>query len=330
MRPFSRCTFHHMATALCVAAAFAGTTSQAQSYPVKPVRWMVPSSAGGAFDLMTRGLAPAVSEQMGQTFFVDNNGGAGGNIALSMVSRAEPDGYTILTAGTSQLVFNRFFYKDTGFDAMTDFRGVALLGDLPIALWVHKSVPVTNFKELVTYMKANPNKLNYGSSGIGHLFHLGMEMLADKINVHAVHVPYKGVGPAVQDFLAGRLELIFSVAQRPIMAAWKAGNVRPLVGGTDRRLKDLPTVPTFNEEGIPGMDIPNWAGLVVPVKTPPEIITRLNREMLRATENPIALKAYQGLSMDVVRSTPEAFEEKYKSEIRFWGPFIAKMGIKPQ
>ncbi|OFZ97940.1 MAG: hypothetical protein A3H35_04595 [Betaproteobacteria bacterium RIFCSPLOWO2_02_FULL_62_17] len=304
--------------------------AQAQAYPSKTVRWLIPSSPGGAFDIMTRGLAPAVSEQMGQTFFVDNIGGAGGNIALQTVARAEPDGYTILTAGTSQLVFNRFFYNDPGFDAMTDFKGVAQLGDLPIALWAYKSVPVTNFKELVAYMKANPGKLNYGSSGIGHLFHLGMAMLDDKIGIRAVHVPYKGVGPAVRDFLSGRLELIFSVAQRPVMAAWKAGDIRPLVGGTDRRLKQLPDVPTFNEEGIPGMDIPNWVGLVVPAAVPPEIVTRLNREVLKATESPVAVKTYQGMAMDVVKSTPEEFEEKYKREIRQWGPFIGKLGIKPQ
>jgi tripartite-type tricarboxylate transporter receptor subunit TctC len=244
-------------------------------------------------------------------------------------ARAEPDGYTILTAGTSQLVMNKFFYKSIPYDPVKDYAGVAVLADLPIALWVHTSVPVKSFPELLTYMKARPNELNYGSAGVGHLFHLGMELLEERTGVRAVHVPYKGVGPAVQDFLAGRIQLMFSVAQRQVMAQYRAGKVLPLVGGTDRRLQGLPDVPTFDEMGVPGMDLPNWVGLVVPAQTPKEIIDRLNAEMLKATASEIARKTYTGMAMEVVKSTPQQFEARYKRDIERWGPIIKKIGIEP-
>jgi tripartite-type tricarboxylate transporter receptor subunit TctC len=302
----------------------------AQAYPAKPVRWIVASAPGGAFDLITRGIAPAMSTQTGQTFFVDSIGGAAGVLGMDTAARAAPDGYTILTAGVSQLVFNQFFHKSLPYDTAKDYDAVTLVGELPIALWISTSVGVRTFPELVKYLKANPGKLNYGSAGVGHLFHLAMEMLEDKAGITATHVPYKGVGPAVQDFLAGRIELLFSVVQRPIVAQWKAGKVAPLVGGTDQRLRALPDVPTFSEMGIPGMDLPNWVGVVVPKGTPRDIVARLNREFANATQSEAAQKAYAALGMERVHTTPEQFDAKYRKEIAFWGPFIKKLGIGPQ
>jgi len=317
------------AWALAVALAFSGCAAAQSPYPAKPVRWLVPSAAGGAFDVVTRGLAPVVSQQMGQPFYVDNIAGASGLLGMQTGARADPDGYTILTAGVSQLVMNKFFYKTIPYDPVKDYAGVAMLADLPIALWVQTSVPVKSFPELVQYMKAHPNELNYGSAGVGHLFHLGMALLEERLGVQAVHIPYKGVGPAVQDFLAGRIQLMFSVAQKQVMAQYRAGKILPLVGGTTKRLEALPSVPTFDEMGVPGMDLPNWVGLVAPAGTPKEIIARLNKEVLKATGSEIARKTYSGYAMEVVNETPQQFETRYKRDIERWGPIIKKIGIEP-
>jgi len=309
--------------AVCIAA-------QAQTYPAKPVRWLVPSAAGGAFDVLTRALAPQLSEQTGQPFVVDNRGGAAGLLGMEQGARAAPDGYTILTAGTSQLIFNQFFHAKMPYDPLKDYAPIALLADLPIALWVHTSVPVKTFRELITYAKANPNKLNYGSAGVGHLFHLATEMLSERTGIQVVHVPYKGVGPAMQEFFAGRIQLLFVVAQTPVMNQYRAGKVLPLVGGTDKRLPKLPEVPTFDEMGVPGMEMPNWIGVVAPAGTPREFINRLNREMIAATRSPAAVKTYEGMAMETVTTSPEQLAQKIEREIRTWGPFIRKLGIKPE
>jgi tripartite-type tricarboxylate transporter receptor subunit TctC len=319
-----------IAAMVAVSALVSAGASSAEEYPARTVRWLVPSAAGGAFDIMTRGLAPAMSEQTGQTFYVDNIGGASGLLGMETGARADPDGYTILTAGTSQLVMNPFFISKLPYDPAKDFAGVALLGTLPIALWETQKVPARSFEELVRYTRAHPKKLNYGSAGVGHIFHLGMELLSERTGLQAVHIPYKGVGPAIQDFLAGRIDLMFSVAQRPVMAQYRAGKIRPLAAAATHRLKLLPDVPTFDELGVKDMAIPNWVGLVVPAGTPREIIARLNREVIKATQSEQAQKTYEGMAMDAEASTPEGFEELVRDDARKWGPFVKKLGIKPQ
>jgi tripartite-type tricarboxylate transporter receptor subunit TctC len=318
-----------IAAVIAASVAFAGS-SAADDYPAKTVRWLVPSAAGGAFDIMTRGLAPAMSEQSGQTFYVDNIGGASGLLGMETGARADPDGYTVLTAGTSQLVMNPFFISKLPYDPAKDFAGVALLGTLPIALWETQKVPARSFVELVRYAKEHPNKLNYGSAGVGHIFHLGMELLSERTGLQAVHIPYKGVGPAIQEFLAGRIDLIFSVAQRPIMAQYRAGKIRPLAAAATRRLKLLPDVPTFEELGVKDMALPNWVGLVVPAGTPREIIARLNRGVIKAMQSEQAQKTYEGMAMDAEASTPDEFEQLVRNDVRKWGPFVKKLGIRPQ
>ena len=313
-------------------AAFAGVVTLtasacAQSYPTKPVRWLVPSSATGAFDNVTRALAPTLSAQLGQAMIVENRGGSAGLLGMEQAARATPDGYTLLTAGTSQLIFNKFFYSKLPYDPQKDFAPITLLADLPIALWVHASVPVRSLKELISYAKAHPGKLNYGSAGVGHVFHLGLEMLSQRTGIQLTHVPYKGVGPAQLEFSAGRIELMFSAATAPLMALSKAGKIYALVGGAERRMRVLPEVPTFAESGINGMDVPNWIGLVAPSGIAPDLVARLNREFAKALAAPEVSKFYEAQSYVVDTSSPDQFAKKIARELDTWGPLIKRLGI---
>ncbi|MFH1044233.1 MAG: tripartite tricarboxylate transporter substrate binding protein [Pseudomonadota bacterium] len=310
------------------ACAFAACgTAIAQTYPAKPIRWFVPSAPAGAFDILTRALVPGLSPSLGQPLLVDNRGGAAGVLGMELAAKAAPDGYTLLTAGTSQLIFNKFFYAKLPYDPQKDYAPISMLADLPLALYVHTSVPVKSLQELIKYAKANPNKLNYGSAGVGHVFHLGMVMLSQRTGIQVTHVPYKGIGPAQQEVFAGRIELMFSVASSQMLSQVKAGKLRVLVGGSDKRLSNLPDIPSFEESGIPDMDVPNWIGLVAPAGTPPDIVARLNREVARAIASPEMAKVYESWSYVQVASTPEQFGRKINREIDAWGPVIKSLGI---
>jgi tripartite-type tricarboxylate transporter receptor subunit TctC len=311
----------------CACFALLAGIASAQTYPAKPIRWLVPSSATGAFDNVTRVLAPTLSAQMGQSLFVENRGGSAGLLGMEQAARAAPDGYTLLTAGTSQMIFNKFFYPKLPYDPQKDFAPITLLADLPIALWVHGSVPVRSLKELISYAKANPGKLNYGSAGVGHVFHLGLEMLSQRTGIQLTHVPYKGVGPAQLEFSAGRIELMFSAATAPMMALAKAGKIFALVGGSDRRMRVLPEVPSFADAGVTGMDVPNWIGLVAPDGIAPDLVARLNRELARALAAPEVAKYYEAQSYVVDTSSPDQFAKKIARELDTWGPLIKRLGI---
>jgi tripartite-type tricarboxylate transporter receptor subunit TctC len=310
--------------------ALLAAAASAQPYPAKPLRWVIATVPGSAFDGMTRAVAAALSPQLGQPVYTENIGGASGFLGMSAVARAPADGYNLLTAGSSHLVFNKFFHKSLPYDPENDYVGVSLLGDLAIALWVSSSVGVRNFAELLAYSKAHPGKLNYGSGGVGHILHLGMVMIEERGGVKATHVPYKGLGTALQDFYAGRLDLMLSVAQAPMLAGWKAGKFLPVVAANPRRLSKLPDVPTLAEAGVQALDIPNWVGLVVRRATPRDIVARLNQEVIRALDTPLATKTFDSLAMEKLTSTSEEFERRYRRDIVQWGPLVAQLGVQPE
>lgn len=301
--------------------------ANAQSYPSKPIRWMVPSAATGAFDNVTRALAPVLGAQLGQSLIIENRPGSAGLLGMEQAARAAPDGYTLLTAGASQMIFNKFFYPKLPYDPQKDFAPITLLADLPIALWVHGSVPVRNLKEMIAFAKANPGKLNYGSAGVGHVFHLGLEMLSQRTGIQLTHVPYKGVAPALLEFSAGRIELMFSASTGPVMALYKSGKVFALAGGDDKRMRSLPDVPSFAESGIQGMDAPNWIGLVAPRGLAPDLVTRLNRETQKALASTEVVKVYDSQGYVVDTNSPEQFAKKIANELEAWGPLIKRLGI---
>ena len=304
-----------------------GALAHAQSYPTKPIRWIVPSAPGGAFDAATRALAPTLSQRLGQPLLVDNVGGSAGLLGMDRGAHAAPDGYTLLSAGTSQLIFNKFFYAKLPYDPQKDYAPIGMLSDLPITLWVHASVPVRNMKELIAYAKANPGKLNYGSAGVGHVFHLGMEMLSQNAGIELTHVPFKGIGPANQEFIAGRIQLMLGVPSTQLINLMKDGRVRALAAASASRFPQLPDVPTLDESGIPNMEVPNWIGLVAPSGTPRDIVARIHRELAGSFSAPEALKVYEAWSMVKVNLTSEQFGQKIDREISAWGPVIRKLNI---
>ncbi len=311
---------------LVLLVSFAGAL-QAQNYPTRPIRWLVPSAPAGAFDVATRALAPALSQRLGQPVVVDNRGGAAGVLGMDLGAHAAPDGYTLLTAGTSQLIFNKFFYSKLPYDPQKDYAAVIQLAELPITLWMHSSVPVHNMKQLIAYAKANPGKLNYGSAGVGHVFHLGMEMLSQRAGIELTHVPFKGVGPANQELISGRIQLMLGVPSAPLIALMKEGRLRALAAASAHRFPQLPDVPTLEESGIANMEVPNWIGLVVPSGTPRDIVARVNREVAASFSSPEAVKAYEAWSMIKPGTSSEEFAAKIDREIAVWGPIIKKLNI---
>ncbi|MFH1044234.1 MAG: tripartite tricarboxylate transporter substrate binding protein [Pseudomonadota bacterium] len=306
----------------------AGALALAQSYPTRPVRVVVPNAAGGAFDTITRAFAPQLSAALGQPIVPDNRPAAGGVAGVEYVAKAVPDGYTLLTAGVSQMVLNKHFYAKLPYDPERDFAPIGMIGDLVFALFVHTSMPANNLQELIAYAKANPGKLNYGSAGVGQSFHLAMELLQQRTGAQMTHVPYKGTAPANQDLIAGRIQVMFSPPNAQMLSYVRDGRLRALASVSRKRLPALPEVPTFDEAGIRNLDVAGWSAMFSPAGTPKDVVARLNRELVRVLNLPELAKAYDALSMLPASSTPEQLAEKVSREIAMWGPVVKTLGIQ--
>ena len=307
-----------------------GTGAMAQSYPVKPIRWLVPSGPGGAHDIVARGLVPAMSTYLGQVLVLDNQPAASGTLSHELTARAAPDGYTIVTSSSTQLVLNPFMQAKIPYNALKDFAPVGQIGDLNMALFVLASTEVRTLQGLIDYSKANPGKLNYGSGGIGHSFHLTAEVLKQRTGADLTHIPYKGTNDMLKDFLAGRIEVVFYPPSGAMISQMKAGTIRALATGASKRLSYLPDLPTFDEQGVPNPTVQGWSGIVAPAGTPRPIIDRLNQALQQAQGSPEAMKAYQAMAMIPVASSPEQMADRINHDYKFWGATIQKLGIKPE
>lgn len=311
-------------------AVLAASSAVSQSYPAKPIRWIVTSTPGGAFDLISRTFMGPMSAGLGQPLVIENRPGAGGIVALEFVARAAPDGYTVLTAGISQIVLEQFFHEKLPYNTQRDFAPVGTFGELAFALHVHTSLPVKTLKQLIDYSKANPGKLYYGSAGIGHSFHLATEMLKQRTGADLTHIPYKGTAPGLKDLFVGRIQVMFYPPSSQILSQIRAGVIRPIAAASHRRLPELPDVPTFQEAGIEGYSVATWVGMLAPAGTPKDIVTRLNRELNRAADTPEAKKGYDAISMLPNTSTPEEFAQRISRDTATWGATIKALGIKPE
>jgi len=317
--------------------AFAGlgalvfaTSAFPQPYPSRPIRWIVPTAAGGAYDVVARAVATQMAANLGQPIVVDNRAAAAGIVGMEAIARAAPDGYTIGTTGVSQLTMHPSIYAKLPYDTRRDFAPITMLVSLPLALWVHTSVPANSMAEFITYVKANPGKLNYGSAGIGHSFHLATELLSQRAGISMVHVPYKGTSPAIQDLLAGRIQLMFYPPTGPMISHIKDGRLRAIATASEKRLAALPDVPTFEEAGVREFDVAGWAALSAPAGTPREIVSRLNREAVKAVMSPEAVKIYEKMGFVQATSTPEELAGRIDREIAMWGALIRTLGIKAE
>jgi tripartite-type tricarboxylate transporter receptor subunit TctC len=311
------------AATLCMAGLAA-----AQAYPNKPVRIIVPFAAGGVADLLPRIVGEKLSQKWGQPVVVENKVGASGNIGMAEAARAEPDGYTLVLAPTGNLTVNPTLFPNLPFDTHRDLAPVTLLAQSPNVLVVHPSVPAKSFAELVAYAKANPGKLNFASPGEGSGAHLAGELLNIEAGIKAVHVPYKGIAPAVNDLLGGQVQMMFAGIST-VLQHVKGGRLVALAIASPRRNAQLPDVPTVAET-IPGFDVTSWYGIAVRAGTPAAIIQKIQRDMAEALQSPDVVEKLAGLGLEPVGNTPDAFAALIRSETQKWGDIVRKAGIKPQ
>ena len=315
---------------LLVVFALAPVTVAAQdSYPSKPVRIVVPYPAGGVADLLPRTVGAKLSEKWKQPVVVENKPGASGNIGMAEGARAEPDGYTLVLAPTGNLTVNQFLFKEMPFDVAKDFTPITVLATSPNVLVVHPSVPAKTFKELIDYAKANPGKLNFSSPGTGSGAHLAGELLNVEAGIKAVHVPYKGMAPAVTDLVGGQVQMMFAGISTALQHI-RAGRLVALAIASPKRSPQLPDVPTVAESGIPGFDVTSWYGIVVRSGTPPAVVKKLHADMAEALALPDVKEKLASLGLDPLGNPPEDFARMIAAESRKWSEIVQKAGIKPQ
>jgi tripartite-type tricarboxylate transporter receptor subunit TctC len=310
---------------LVLACACTNAVAQA-NYPQRPVRLIVPLAAGGSMDTVTRALAAKLTEAMGQSFVVDNRGGGGGAVGAELAAAAPPDGYTLLMMSATAVI-RPLMYPASGYNVARDFTAISQVTAQPYVLTVHPAVPAKSLPELVTYAKANPGKLNYASAGQGSVIHLASELFNRSVGIRTVHVPYKGIGAAYPDLLANNVQMVFASIVS-VFPHLKTQRLRAIAITGPARAKGLPDVPTANEAGAKGFVVTNWYGLVAPAKTPPVILERLNREIVKVVNHPDLAQRYAADGAEGVGSTPQQFAALIKSESDKWGRLIRDTGIK--
>jgi tripartite-type tricarboxylate transporter receptor subunit TctC len=315
--------------ALCCAALLAACLAHAQSpYPTRPVRLVAPFAPGGPVDVVARLLAPKLSDSLGQQFYVENHPGASGNIGTALVAKAPADGHTVLVI-SSTLVVNPSLFEKLGFDTEKDLAPISLVGVSPQILLVHPSVPASNLKELIAWVKAAPGQHSYAHAGLGTPGYLAGEMLKQAFGLDLVAVSFNGGGPAITSTIGGHTPVIFTSISTAAGHV-KQGTVRALAVTGAQRSPALPDVPTLAESGAPDQDSEIIAGLLVPGSTPPEIVERLNRETVKVVAMPDVRARLTALGFDPIGGTPKQFAERIRSEIDKWAKVIRAAGIKAQ
>lgn len=305
------------------------TPLAAQSYPTRPIRFIVPFAAGaGVLDIMARLVGQHLGASLGQQVTIDNRPGAGGNVGAEVAAKATPDGYTMLM-GAVALVVSPFLYARLPFDPLTDLVPVTQVNSAPLMLVVHPSLPVKSVAELIAYAKARPGQLNYGSGGVGATPFLATELFKSMAGVDVVHVPYKGGAPALADLVAGQLS--FMIENVPgTLPLVKDGKLRALAITSRQRLALVPELPTMEEAGVPGYEMIGWNGVFMPRGTPPEIVARLNAELVKVVRSAEVGEQLARLGAVPVGDTPEQFGAFVKAESQRWGKIIKDLGIKPE
>ncbi len=306
---------------------FAAATASAQSYPVKQIRFVVPFPPGGPADILSRTIGQSLSETWAQQVVIDNRAGAGGNIGAEIVAKAPPDGYTMLMGFVGTHAINSSLYRTLPFDAVKDFEPVALVAMVTIILVVHPSVPVKTVKELIALAKAKPGELSFGSPGNGTPQHLAGELFNTMTSVKMVHVPYKGAVPALTDLLGGRLSMIFS-SMPPALPHVQSGKLRALGVTSATRSPAAPDVPTIAQSGLQGYEVINWYGVLVPAKTPKEIVGKLNGEIVRIMNLPAVKERLAAQGAETYTSTPEKFADMIRTETEKWAKVVKFSGAQ--
>jgi tripartite-type tricarboxylate transporter receptor subunit TctC len=307
--------------------ALASTAAMAQKFPNKTIEWVVPYPPGGGTDTVARALAQTMGQSLGQSIIINNKPGAATNIGAEYVARAKNDGYTIMSADTATLAANPFIYSKLAFNVEKDFAPLGLTVRFPMILVVNPSVPANNLKELLQWLKAQPNATGYATPGAGSPHHLASELFHEVSKTPLTHIPYKGAAPAVQDVVGGQVPMMF-VDTASGYQFITSGKLRPIGIASLKRVKNFEQIPTLNEQGLKNFEAYAWQGLVAPAGTPEEVINTLNKALLDAM-NSSAIKAkLQVLGLEATPSTPKAMGEYAAKERAKWGPLIKANGIK--
>lgn len=323
----SACYRH--AAAIATLAACSGLLpaleAAAQTYPARAVRLIIPQSAGSATDTVARMIGTRLAEKFGQPVVHENRVGAGGIIGVELMAKAAPDGYTIAIVSATHAV-NPSLRRNLPYDSIADFAPVTMATAQPYVMLAHPSLPAKNVRELVSLARSRPGQINYASSGAGTLGHLGFELLKTTASVNMVHVPYKGIVPAITDIVGGHVSLLYSTVVSG-MPQVNAGKLRALAVSSIKRAQVAPGVPTVAESGFPGYDVSGWDGILAPAKTPPDIVNRLNSEIVNILRSPAAAERLAMDGSEAVGNTPEQFAAHIKSEIAKWGKVVKAAGI---
>lgn len=307
--------------------AFAAASANAQVYPSKPIRMLVPFPAGGAVDITARALCAELTRLLGQPVVAENRTGAGGNIAAEAAARAAPDGYTLLMTTSAIMAVNPVLYAKISFDPVKDFAPISVVAAASNVLIVHPSLPATSVAELVALARANPTKYSYGSSGNGTSTHLAAEMFKMMTGVELLHVPYKGGPPSLMDLAAGQVNMVFELLPTAVPLI-RSGKVRALAYGGPRRSPLLAEVPTFAESGLSGYESTVWFGVVAPAGTPAPIVSRLGAAIAQAVKQPDLGERLTNMGYEVSSTTPEQMSEMVRAEIPRWSRVVKAAGVR--
>ena len=307
---------------VCTAAA------NAQSYPTKPVRLLIPFVAGGPADFLARLIGPKLAEGWGQPLVIDNRGGGSQIIATEIAAKAQPDGHTLLMTSGGFAV-NVTLFPKLPYDPLRDFAPVSLVAAGPNLIVVHPSVPARSTAELISHARSKPGQLIYASAGNGAPSHLAVELFSTMAKIQMVHVPYKGMAPGITDLLGGQVQLAFPTISAGIVHA-RAGRLRALAVTTSKRSAAAPDIPTIAESALPGFEASNWFGVIAQSKTPPAVIARIHADIARAVGAPEVRERMLSQGMDPTTSTPDEFRAHIRAEIEKWARVIKVAGVKAE
>jgi tripartite-type tricarboxylate transporter receptor subunit TctC len=317
-----------VSTAAMVTATIAAAQSQDTSpYPSRPLRMIVPFPPGGGNDILARTVAQRLSPILGQQVIVDNRGGAGGVLGATLAAKSPADGHTLFLGSLGNLAHNPALKEDLPYRPLEDFEPIALLATSSLVLAANPRVQASSVSALLALVKSNPGKLSYASAGAGSSLHMTAELFKHATGANILHVPYKGTGPALTDIVAGRVDLIFSTMP-PVLPHVQGGRLRALGVTTAKRAPSLPDVPTIAESGVPGFDVSNWQGIVVPRNTPAEIVRSLNKALLATLAAPGMADALAKQGLDAAGGTPAQFRSLIAAEIARYTNLVKAAGIR--
>jgi tripartite-type tricarboxylate transporter receptor subunit TctC len=312
---------------LAAAAMSLPALAQTSSFPQKPVRIVVPYTTGGSNDVIARLLAQQLQEAWGQPVVVENKPGAAGNIGSSDIAKSAPDGHSLLLTNINIVSMNPGLIANMPFDPQKDFAPISLLGTTALALVVHPSVSANNVRELIDLARKEPGRLNYASSGNGSPQHMSAEMFKAMTKTSLTHIPYKGAAPAVNDLLAGQVQVTVGVVNQ-LMPHIRAGKLKALGVTSRKRLAQMQDVPTLDEAGVPGYESEIWLGLAAPAATPPAIIEQINQAVRKAMATADVVSKLQAQGIDVLVSSPDQMRQRGLEDLKRWGDIIRTAGIK--